>query len=65
MPAAMRPVRHGDSGGTVTGRIIAGLLSVILTASFLVLPSLSRGFNEPMIVKVFYFFVVDDSPPEE
>jgi hypothetical protein len=46
-------------------RIIAGLLSAILTASFLVLPSLSRGFNEPMIVKVFYFFVIDDSPQEE
>lgn len=45
-------------------RIIAGLLAGILTASFLVLPSLSRGFNEPMIVKVFYFFVIDESPQE-
>ena len=45
-------------------RIIAGLLAGILTASFLVLPSLSRGFNEPMIVKVFYFFVIDGSRQE-
>ena len=46
-------------------RVVAGLLAAILTASFLVLPSLSRGFNEPMIVKVFYFFVIDGSAPEK
>jgi hypothetical protein len=42
-----------------TSRIVAALLAAIITASFLVLPSLSPGFNEPMIVKIFYFFVID------
>jgi hypothetical protein len=47
-----------------TSQIVASLLAALVTASFLVLPSLSRGFNEPMFVKVFYFFVIDGSPPE-
>ena len=46
-----------------TSRIVAGLLAAIITGSFLVLPSLSPGFNEPMIVKVFYFFVIEGGAP--
>ena len=46
-------------------RIVAGLLAAIVTAAFLVLPSLGSGFNEPMIVKVFYFFVIDAPVPEK
>lgn len=48
-----------------TSRIVAGLLAAILTGSFAILPSLGKGFNEPMIVKVFYFFVIDAPAPSK
>lgn len=48
-----------------SSRIVAGLLAGIVTASLFALPMLGRGFREPMIVKVFYFFVIDGSRPEK
>jgi hypothetical protein len=46
-------------------RIIAGLLAGLVTASLFALPMLGHGFQDPMIVKVFYFFVIDASKQEE
>jgi hypothetical protein len=46
-------------------RIIAGLLAGLITASLFALPMLGHGFQEPMIVKVFYFFVIDHSEQEK